>query len=399
MAGRLALFDPFAGISGDMILGAWIDLGLDRDWLLEVADRLELRVTEIEVRRVDRAGLSAPHVTPRFPESSGDGTGHGRSYAAIREQIEGSSLPEEVRKRALGAFERLARAEARVHGVEPEEVHLHEVGAADAILDVCAAADGFARLGIEEARTFPVAVGRGSVSIRHGEYPVPAPATANLLEGTEIRASGYEGECVTPTGAALLQEFTRGRHASGDLTLDRVGYGAGTRNPEERPNCLRVWLGRPGRGGHGAVSVLQADIDDMQPEYVPDLVETCLEAGALDAVIRPVQMKKGRPGWRVEALVGAADQAPVEAALFRHSTTLGVRSWPVSRRTLDRSTEERTWRGHALRVKVTEVPTAGGGFRRRGKAEHDDVVAAAAAEEMEPSTVLRELRRTWPDLA
>lgn len=392
-AGLHAIFDPFGGIAGDMVLGCWIDLGLDREWLLGLADLLGLRVEKLSVERVRRAGLSAVKVTIEPAREADDRHDHGRHYSEIRRLVESSALGERAKALALGAFGRLAVAEARVHGVPPERVHFHEVGAVDAILDICGAADGYVRLGIREAATLPVALGRGSVEIGHGTYPIPAPATAYLLEGTAVRAAGYPYEAVTPTGAALLAEFCGGRAPSGDDTIVRVGYGAGTRDPEDHPNCLRVWLGRRPGDAPDAVFVLQTDVDDLSPEYLPGLIEACLAAGALDATVHAVQMKKGRPGWRLEAQVTPDRRPAVEEAVFRHSTTLGIRSWSVRRRTLARRIEARRWRGHAIRVKVRE--TAGA---ERAKAEFEDVAAAAAAEGIEPAALLRKLRREWPDL-
>jgi len=396
--GRRALFDPFAGIAGDMVLGCWMDLGLDREWLAGLADRLELSFEVIEVERVVRCGLEAARVALEPAAEAHGKAGHGRHWTEIREHLERAPLIEEARPLALGAFARLSEAEGRVHGVPPDEVHFHEVGAVDAILDICGAAEGFVRLGFEEAATRPVTPGGGSVVIQHGEYPVPAPATAYLLEGTAIRADGYEGECTTPTGAAILAELTRGRPPRGDVVVERVGYGAGTRDPEDHPNCLRVWAVRAAEDGRAAL-LLQADLDDLSPEYVPELIEACLEAGALDATVHGLTMKKGRPGWRVEALVPPGRQGGVEDVLFEHSTTLGVRGWRTFRRVLARRVEEREWRGHTIRVKLS----AGGSPAERmswtGKPEHDDVAAAAAAEGMAPRAVLRELRGDWPDLA
>lgn len=398
--GRLAVFDPFAGIAGDMVLGCWMDLGLDREWLAGLADRLELRFEVIEVERAARCGLEAARVVlqPAAEAHGGEDHGHGRRWTEIREQLERAPLLEEARPLALGAFARLAGAEGRVHGVPADEVHFHEVGAVDAILDICGAAEGFVRLGFAEAATHPVTPGGGSVVIDHGEYPVPAPATAYLLEGTAIRADGYEGECTTPTGAAVLAELTRGRPPRGDMVVERVGYGAGTRDPEDHPNCLRVWAARAADESPAAL-LLQADLDDLGPEYVPELIEACLEAGALDATVQGLTMKKGRPGWRVEALVPPGRQDGVEEVLFEHSTTLGIRGWRTFRRVLARRMEKREWRGHTIRVKLSAGGSPAEGRSWTGKPEHDDVAAAAAAEGMAPRAVLRELRREWPDLA
>lgn len=411
--GRRAVFDPFSGISGDMILGAWVDLGLPAERIAELAPRLGLGGIEVRAERCRRAGISAVHV--RFlrdgepleapagepgsaPHHVADpGRGHGRPYREIRELLERAELEDRVRRIALGAFGRLAAAEALIHGVRLQEVHFHEVGAADAVLDVCGAAAGFVGLGIEEASTRPVGIGHGEVVTAHGRYPIPAPATLRLLEGTGVRETGYPYECVTPTGAALLAELAGGRTSAGDLTVRRVGYGAGTRDPEDHPNCLRIWLGDSSPGAAEALVVLQADLDDMTPEYVPALLERCLEAGARDASVQSLLMKKGRPGWRLEAVVEPHRREAVEEAVLRHSSSLGVRGWRAERRVLPRRTERRLWRGHAIRVKLTERPG-----RREGpfgKPEFEDVAAAAAAEGMEPAGVLRALRECWPDLA
>ncbi len=394
--GVRAIFDPFSGISGDMVLGCWMDLGLDRDWLAELAHRLELDVT-IQVERVRRAGLSASYVRLR-PGAEGKGGGHGRHWSSIRRQIEESALGDRTKALALAAFGRLAAAEGRVHGVPADEVHFHEVGAVDAILDICGAADGFVRLGIEGASALPVALGGGSVRIAHGTYPVPAPATAYLLEGRAVRPTAYDYECTTPTGAALLAELSDADPPAGDATVLRVGYGAGTRDPEDHPNCLRVWLLAGPREGASAVLVLQADVDDLTPEYVPAVIEACLEAGALDAVVQPVQMKKGRPGWRLEALASPEALEAVEEALFRHSTTLGVRRWTVTRRTLARSVERRSWRGHDIRLKRPHGAVGPDGRTRASKPEYEDVAAAARAEGLDVAEVRRMLREAWPDV-
>jgi uncharacterized protein (TIGR00299 family) protein len=392
---RVAVFDPFAGISGDMILGCWMDLGLEGGWLADLAGRLGLALSRLDVERVVRAGITATRVVIEPAEPAAGSPG--RRYRDIRDFLEGADLDDRARPVALGAFARLAGAEARVHGVPVEEVHFHEVGAVDAILDVCAAAEGFIRLGLARAATRPVCVGRGSVHIGHGTYPLPAPATAYLLEGTAIRADGYDGECTTPTGAALLAELTGGRPPRGDLELERVGYGAGTRDPDDHPNCLRVWVGRSG-GGSEDLLVLEADVDDLSPEYAPQLIEACVTAGALDASVGWRLMKKGRPAWRLEALVRAEAQPAVEAAIFRHTSTLGIRHRTVSRRALPRRIEEREWRGHRIRVKLSPAGEDEG-RSWTGKPEHDDVVAAAAGEDMAPRAVLRALRDRWPDLA
>ncbi|MFQ5689564.1 MAG: nickel pincer cofactor biosynthesis protein LarC [Gemmatimonadota bacterium] len=389
------VLDPFSGISGDMVLGCWMELGLDRDWLLGVANAVGLEGVEIRVDRVERAGVGATKVTIQ-PEEA-ESVHRGRYFREIRELIANSGLHSRTKELSLGAFRRLAEAEGKVHGVAAEDVHFHEVGAIDAILDICGAADGFVRLNIETASSFPVALGRGWVEIQHGRYPVPAPATAYLLEGIAVYPAGYSYEVVTPTGAALLAELCGGRSPSGDMRIQRIGYGAGSADPEDHPNCLRACLTIPACDPHDCVIVLQADIDDMTPEYVPGVIEACLQAGALDATISPVHMKKGRPGWRLEAQVAPGHRDAVEEAMFAASTTLGIRSWRIQRRTLPRTVEVRTWRGHRIRIKRSGFGPEGGPIR--AKPEFDDVAEAARREGWDAARVLRRLRALWPDLA
>ncbi len=378
-----------------MILGAWVDLGLGADWPAELADRLGLAFERLEVERVQRAGVSGVRVAvePAAPSAGA----HGRHYNELKTVLERADLDEPARALALDALARLAGAEARVHGVPIEKVHFHEVGAVDAVLDLCGGAEGFHRLGLTGASTRPVCVGRGTVSISHGTYPLPAPATAYLLQGTAIRVEGYEGECTTPTGAALLAAMTGGRPPRGDLVVERVGYGAGSRNPADHPNCLRVWVGRR-PDPDGQVLVLQADVDDLSPEFAPQLIDACVTAGALDASVGWRLMKKGRPAWRLEALVRPEAQPAVEAAIFAHVPTLGLRGWSVFRHTQARRSETREWRGHSIRIKLSPADGDPDG-PWTGKPEHDDVVAAAAREGLAPRAVLAALRREWPDLA
>jgi uncharacterized protein (TIGR00299 family) protein len=307
--------------------------------------------------------------------------------------VDGSGLSDPVVQRSKRVFERLARAEAAIHGVPVERVHFHEVGALDSILDVLCSVAGLEELGYTRFFTRPVAVGTGSVEIDHGQYPLPAPATARLLEGLPVRETGHPEECTTPTGAALLAELTGGRRPPSEVRWGRTGYGAGSRNPEGRPNCLRLIECRVeseeagSTGAAGALHVVQADIDDLAPEYVAAARDAAMEAGAVDATLVRVEMKKGRPGVRLEALVPEAVLPVVVETLFRGTSTLGLRHWPVDRVVLQREEEVVEWRGHTIRVKTTRLP--GGGVRR--KPEFEDVAAAARETGLTPHEVRLEL--------
>ncbi len=364
---RALIFDPFAGISGDMVLGALTDLGLSADWLEGLVESLGLSATVV-VERVDRSGIACGRVHFELPSED-----RHRHLADILEIIGGSGLKPDVQERAAAVFRRLAEAEAAVHGVPVERVHFHEVGALDSILDVVGAVAGLDELGYDRFFVRPVAVGSGTVDMDHGRFPLPAPATAGLLRGLAVRETGWGEECTTPTGAALVAVLAEGPPPR-EVVYGRAGYGAGTRDPKGRPNCLRVIECAPVEGSV-PVHVIQADLDDMSAEYAAAASAPLLEAGALDVVLVPVLMKKGRPGIRLEVLVPETVLGRVIETVFRETRTIGLRHWPVDRAVLAREEEVVKWRGQTVRRKRVRLPDG----TTRAKPEHDDVVAAARA--------------------
>jgi uncharacterized protein (TIGR00299 family) protein len=374
---RGLIFDPFAGISGDMILGGLVDIGLDPEWLREFVASLELGDLRVVIDRTMRSGISCGRVYFDLPEEHAH-----RHLRDVLEIVDRVAAPPEVKETATQVFRRLAEAEAAIHGTTVEKVHFHEVGALDAILDVLCAVAGIAELGIERCYTRTVAVGTGYVDIAHGRFPLPAPATLKLLEGLPIRDSGFAGECTTPTGAAILATLTEGRRAPAEVVVLQSGYGAGTRDPESYPNCLRLVTCKV-TAGHEQIYLIQADVDDMVPEYAPPAQHALLEAGALDAVILPIGMKKGRPGLRFEALVPGSGLDAVLETLFRSTPTIGARFWPVDRPALARKDEVVEWRGERIRRKRVQLP--GGG--ERAKPEFEDVLRAAHALGLPPHEV------------
>ncbi len=372
VTGRMLLFDAFAGISGDMMLGALVDLGLPADWLRAFVARLELGDVTVHIGRANRRGIDCGRVHFTLPHEHAH-----RHLRHVLEIIDGCDAPERAKERARDAFRRIAVAEAAVHGTSIEKVHFHEVGALDAILDVLCTMAGVEALGFESFVTRPVAVGSGWVDIAHGRFPVPAPATLRILEGIPIRGMELDGECTTPTGAAIVATLTAGRVAPAELTPAATGFGAGTRDPETHPNCLRL-VACSSRAAADALVLLQADVDDLAPEYAAPAQDAILEAGARDVVFLPLAMKKGRPGLRLEALTDAAHLDAVIAAVFRATPTIGLRHWPVERPALERSSGHIEWRGHRIRCKRVVLPDG----TRRAKPEYEDVVRAAAAENM-----------------
>lgn len=376
------IFDPFAGISGDMLLGALVDLGLEADWLREFVSGLGLPDVEVQIGSADRSGIRCGRVRFELPDEHAH-----RHLSDVLEIVEGSGASAWTRQRAGEAFRRIAEAEAEVHGTTVERVHFHEVGALDSILDVLCGVAGLERLGYSRFYYRPVAVAGGTIQIAHGSYPLPAPATLKILSGHRVRETGYGEECTTPTGAALLVTLVQGRQAPEDVIVGRSGYGAGTRDPEGRPNCLRVIECEADSGSAGALAVVQADVDDMSPEYVPDARARLVKAGALDVVTHPLQMKKGRPGLRFEALVSQERLGPVLDALFHATTTIGARYWRVTRPALERDAGVAEWRGHRIGIKTVRLPDG----TTRTKPEYEDVVGAAQEEGMDPLHVKAEL--------
>jgi uncharacterized protein (TIGR00299 family) protein len=364
---RVAYFDCVGGIAGDMLLAALLDAGADEARLRSVPELLGIGPVEIRVMRVSRHGIGALHVDVVEPSAPPT-----RTWRAMRETIEQAALPPGARERALRTLARLAEAEAAVHGAPVEDVHFHEIGAVDTLVDVCGAALLLGDLGVLEVACSPLPYTRGLVETEHGVLPVPAPATVELLRGAQIAGVEGERELVTPTGAALAVTLASSFGPPPRLTLDAVGYGAGTDDFEARPNVLRVLLGARADEPADAL-LLETNLDDLSPELVPDAVEACFAAGALDVWTVPVQMKKGRPGIVLSALARPEAERAVAEAILRETSTLGVRVSPVRRHELER--EERLVRldGGTVRVKLGRLE----GRVVNVAPEHDDCAALA----------------------
>jgi uncharacterized protein (TIGR00299 family) protein len=368
---RVAILDPFSGIAGDMTLGALVAVGLDPEFVIGLPARLGLDGVTATVKPVVRAGISCTKVEFEIPSQP-----HGRHLKHIRAILEKSDAPAAVKQRADAIFLALTTVEAEIHGTTIEKVHLHEVGAVDSILDVIGSVWGFHLLGIERVFCGPLVVGEGTVTAAHGEMPVPAPATLKLLEGLAIKPGpAGSGELVTPTGAALVRELSVGRIETTYQPV-RSGYGAGTKDFPKRANALRITIAELDAMAETEPLVeLVADIDDMASEYVAAAADSLRTAGALDVVVTPTIMKRGRPGLRIEALVNPADAAVVENVLFRETTTIGVRRRSVERVALSRSTISVEVQGHSVSVKVAVLPDG----TRRAKPEFVDVQRVSLA--------------------
>ncbi len=350
---RIAFFDCFSGASGDMILAACIDAGLDVDRLREQIALLDLEGFRIDARKVRKQGFAATQVQvvlePNTPKPH-------RHLKHIVELIDRSRLPESVRRRARDVFARLAQAEAAVHGTTIEKVHFHEVGAIDAIVDIVGACLALDLLGIERVFVSAIPPGSGSVRCDHGVMPVPAPATAELLKGVPLASCDEPGELITPTGAAILTTLSAGFGPMPAMTLERVGIGAGQREGQTRPNILRLVVGQAVEavesGETDEILVLQANLDDVTGQVLGHVCEKLLEAGALDVFTTPIYMKKNRPATEISVLAPRAARGAMEDILFAETTTFGIRSHPVHRSKLNRSIETVKTEVGEIRIKV-----------------------------------------------
>ena len=384
----IARFDPFSGASGDMILGALIDAGLDLAALRDALAALPLAGYDLVAERVERHGITGT----RF-DVVVDDDATSRDWAAIRALIAGSGLDPTVRDRALAVFGRLAAAEAAVHGVPVETVHFHEVGGVDAIVDIVGAVAGLALLGVADVWSGPLRAGSGWVRAAHGMLPVPAPATAALLADAGAPLAGEPpgdpaGELLTPTGAAILT--TLATFGTPSMRPTAVGYGFGRRELPW-PNALRVWLGEPAARDatdDGEV-LLETNIDDMNPQFFAPLLDRLFAAGALDAWLTPIMMKKGRPATKVSAICPAARRAAVEAACFANSTTLGIRAVPINRTKAERVFVTVATRWGDVRLKLRALD----GRVTDAMPEYDDCLALAERHEVPVGDVWGEARR------
>ena len=350
---KVCYLDCFSGISGDMLLGALVDAGFAPEVLEAELRKLGLSGWSLSVQRVKRGALTAIKLDFQVEESH-----HHRTWKTIRELIQASELSEGVKKRALGIFERLAEAEAKVHGVEKDKVHFHEVGAMDSILDIVGAAIAFEHLKIDKVIASSLNVGSGTVETQHGTLPVPAPATAALLKGAPVYSAGAPAELVTPTGAAIVSAEAKEFGGLPQLSVTSIGYGAGTNDFKERANVLRVFLGETLPGTqviNDSVSVIEANLDDMNPVVAGYVMEQALAAGALDVFYTPVQMKKNRPGVVLTILCTPEKLNGLCELVFEQTTTLGLRFTEAQRRVLDREFVTVTTPHGEVRMKLARL--------------------------------------------
>lgn len=342
--------DAFAGISGDMMLGTLVDLGVPVELLRSVAEALSLSEVEIIASKTERKGIAAMKIHVRAPER-----GIVRTYAHIKSLISKSSLSPEVKKSSLKIFALLAEAESRIHSRSIEQVHFHELGSVDTLVDVAGSAAGLDYLGIDELLCSPLPMGTGMIKTAHGIYPIPAPAVVEILRDVPVYSSGIPTELVTPTGAAIIAAMSSDFCLLPPMRIHAVGYGAGDRDLEI-PNLLRGFLGELEGATRGRARerrlVLSTNIDDMNPELYPYVIEKLFESGAEDVWLYPIQMKKSRPAVTLKVLAPPASEEEVKGVMFSETKTLGVRVNEVYKEYLDREIIEVDTRFGRLRVKV-----------------------------------------------
>lgn len=372
---RTLYFDCFAGASGNMILAALIAAGVDRELLAEELRKLNIPDFELRMETVDRSGIASQHLEVIVPDEKNH-----RHLHHIEEIINGSSLSDPIKERSLRIFRRLAEAEAKVHGIEFEKVHFHEVGALDAVIDIVGSCIGFEILGIEGFACSKIHVGSGFVEMEHGKFPVPPPAVAELLKGIPVYSTEIEGELMTPTGAAIISTVCDTYGKLPEMSVEVTAYGAGTRRYKSFPNVLRIFIGETtdtdseqsfpnGRDGnrhslkprddtklrtanYEHLILLETNIDDMSPQIIGYVMENAFNMGALDCWFTPVQMKKNRPAVIISILCSPADEAKMLELLYAETTTIGVRVSEVRRDKLERSITTVATEFGDVRIKV-----------------------------------------------
>jgi uncharacterized protein (TIGR00299 family) protein len=350
---RICYLDAFSGISGDMTVGALLDCGADERELLAGLASLETGA-EFDIEKTKRRGFAAT----KFRVRGGEQKKH-RHLPHILEMISHSRLPERAKANAEAVFRRLGEAEARVHGIGIEKVHFHEVGAVDSICDIAGACLAFDLLGVGEIHSSPVNTGSGTVNTEHGVLPVPAPATAQLLQGRPVYARGPAMELTTPTGAAIVTTLAKDFGAMPPMRIAGTGYGAGDNDPAEQANVLRAIIGESsGAAESTTVSIIEANIDDSTPELLGHAMGRLFEAGALDVTLSPLQMKKNRPGVLLSVIAAPERQEELARVVFAETTTLGLRLYQAERRVQTRRFVAVETGYGRVRVKVTDAGIA-----------------------------------------
>ncbi len=384
---KIAYGDLIGGISGDMFVGALLDVGLSLDVLKSELKKIPTLKYRLEVKKKAVHSIRATRFRVICAKNEPE-----RSWKQIRGLIQRSPLDAEVKKKGLEIFSRLAEAEGKVHGVAPDKVRFHEVGATDSIVDIMAAAIGFRHLKIDSCHFSRVPLGRGVTRARHGPLPVPGPATLELLKGLPVEWTRLNGETVTPTGAALVAALGTGFGDPPRMTIEKIGYGAGQKEFSDRPNVFRLILGDDStRWKEEEMLVIETNIDDMNPEFYDYVLDRLFAAGARDVFLSPVQMKKNRPGTLLRVIAEPSQRVKLANMLFRETSTIGIRHYPVKRMILKRAAKKVKTRFGPVKVKIIEEPDG----TKRATPEYDDLRRIAAAKKIPLKSLYDEVLKSF----
>jgi pyridinium-3,5-bisthiocarboxylic acid mononucleotide nickel chelatase len=367
----IAYLDCFAGVSGDMMLGALIDSGWPLERLQTVIQQLKLDGTQATAEHVTKNSIHGVHVTINIPAEQPH-----RHYEDLAAIINAADLDGSIQTQALATLKLLGEAESTVHNIPFDQVHFHEIGAVDTLVDIVGTLVGLHDLGVETVHSAPLPWSTGTIRTAHGILPVPPPAAAALMQGLPVKGVAVEGEMVTPTGAVLVRTLAREFGPIPAMTLQRVGYGAGSRDWPDRPNLLRIAIGQQAESDLKVetLAVLACNIDDMNPQWYGPLMQQLLDAKALDVWLTPIHMKKNRPAILIEVLCQSPHADSLRLLLLRHTTTLGVREYPVTRYSIPRRIETVQTAYGPINVKIATLPDG----TTKIAPEHDDCATAAA---------------------
>ena len=354
---KIAYFDCFAGISGDMCLGALVDAGVDISDIKRGLKKLPIQNYSLTSKKVLRGSISATKVDVIIKAEGKRQKAKGKKWKDIEKTIKTSQLSEKIKQKGLHIFKRLFEAEARVHGEPFDKVHLHELGGTDCLVDIFGALIGLDILGIEKIYVSSINLGSGSVKTEHGMLPVPAPATAELLKGYPVYSSEIPFELTTPTGAAIVSGMNADPYSLSEITIEKIGYGAGNRDIANMSNTLRILIGKEANAGKSKefVTVIETNIDDMNPQFYEYVMEMLFKAGAHDVFLENIIMKKGRPAVKLTIISEESDIDKISSILFQETTTIGLRFYKAHRRTLDRNIKKIKTKYGNVRIKVSTL--------------------------------------------
>jgi pyridinium-3,5-bisthiocarboxylic acid mononucleotide nickel chelatase len=383
---RIAYGDLIGGISGDMFVGAMVDLGLPLTRLKSELKKIPTLRYTLTVPKKTVHSIRATRFHVVCPDEAS-----ARSWKQIRTLIAESRLPPKVKESGINIFSRLAEAEGKIHGVAPEKVHFHEIGATDSIVDIMAAAIGAHELGIDAFHFSRIPLGRGVIRALHGPLPVPGPATLELLKGLPVQGIGIDAETVTPTGAAIVRALGKGFGAQPAMTMEKIGYGAGQKDFPNRPNLFRLVVGTDSvPWSQEEMLVIETNIDDMNPEFYDYVFDRLLGVGARDVFLSPIQMKKNRPGTLLRVIAEPKDLDAMARTILSETSTIGIRYYPVSRVILKRTSERLKTGYGTIRVKIVEEPDG----TRRVAPEYDDLKRIASAKKIPLKLLYDEIVRS-----